>query len=48
MFTDLSDLELFDLMIDCFRDYLTHGNRASKLEYLERKLEVLKRMSDVH
>jgi hypothetical protein len=47
MFIGLSDLELFDLATDCFREYLTHGNYASLLEFVDCKKEILVRMADV-
>jgi hypothetical protein len=46
MFTGLSDLELFDLMVDCYRDYLTHGLYADLLEYVDCKKEILVRMAE--
>jgi hypothetical protein len=43
----LSDLELFDLMIDCYSGYLTTSFIADLLEFLDCKAEFLKRMAVV-
>jgi hypothetical protein len=43
----LSDLELFDLMIDSYSGYLTTSFVADLLEFLDCKAEFLMRMLEV-